>query len=253
MAEIHWHLRRLILAETAARAERRRDRLVQDDEKDARQEAGKLHELEPYVAGKLGLVWLHDSPVKFEQVIGFLQQIDEEVQQEGFQDEGPAFLKCLYGHQPGNRGLKLITAYEICLKEQHAALELSDKASSQETENAGTGGSQPARAGDSELARAGAADTLEDRPPGFYRAEFHKLIAGEIAWFKEHEARYLLARAELKVARTEAALELDQRSRMSLLNQERLERLFERKWKFLNRYRRGGSAGTRRLAASGML
>ena len=100
MAQIHWHLRRLICGGTGARADNRRHRQALDDAAEARLHAGQLNDLEPIVASEVGLVGLNDSPVKFEQIIGFLQQIDEQVQQEGFQAEGPAFLKCLYGRRP---------------------------------------------------------------------------------------------------------------------------------------------------------
>ena len=55
-------------------------------------------------------------------------------------------------------------------------------------------------------------------------------------------AHYLQARAHIKIVRTEAALELDEKSKVSLINQERLERLFERKWKLLSTYRKSRTA-----------
>ena len=234
MAEIHWHLRRLIRGEAGQRADHRCRQQVLDDELDARQEAGKLHELEPWVAKKLGLVWLRDSPVKFQQVIDFLRMIDQEVQQKGFQGAGPAFLKCLYGSQPGLRGLKLIAGYEVCLKDERAAIQLVDKLDRGETEDAG--------ATDSEGGCGDALDAADVNPPGSYRAEFHKLIADEIAWFEQRAARHLQALADIKIVRTEAALEIDEKSRVSLINQERLERLFDRKWKLLTAYRKSRTA-----------
>ncbi len=63
MAEIHWHLRLLILGEISTRARNRRRQQALDDAEDARLEAGQLHVLEPSVArGGLGLVGLNDSP-----------------------------------------------------------------------------------------------------------------------------------------------------------------------------------------------
>jgi hypothetical protein len=83
---------------------------------------------------------------------------------------------------------------------------------------------------------------VASKPSTDYRAEFHKLMREEIAWLEERAALDRQARAELKVPRTEASLELDEKDRISLVNQERLERVFERKWKFLVQYRKGRSA-----------
>jgi hypothetical protein len=198
------------------------------------------------MVGERGLVGLTDSPPKFQQIIGLLQQIDEEVQQKGFQDAGPAFLRSLYGKNLSYRALKLITAYEVCRKEERAATGAEEPADDVET-GVATGvengpGIEDAGTSDAEQAYNDAVDAdkaaADLKAPIDYRAEFHKLMADEIDWFEERAARDRQSRAELEVPRTEAALELDEKSRVSLVNQERLERIFERKWKFLVRYRR---------------
>jgi hypothetical protein len=234
MAEAHWHLRRLIRGEAGARADSRRHRQALDDAAAARLEAGQLNDLEPIVAGTVGLVGLKDSPPKFQQIIEFLQQIDEEVQQKGFQDEGPSLLKCLYGKNPGYRGLRLITAYEVCLGEQQPAATGEEQADDVEGEDGG--------ATYEETADGNAIDAAGSKGSIDYRAEFHKLIADEIDWCEERAARDRQARAELRAPRIEGALEIDHKSRLSLMNQDRLERGFERKWKLLLRYRESRTA-----------
>jgi hypothetical protein len=70
MAEVHWRIRRMILAETAARAKNQRQHQALNEAATARLEAGELHVLELFVArGGLGLVGLNDSPVTFRQII----------------------------------------------------------------------------------------------------------------------------------------------------------------------------------------
>lgn len=199
MAEIHWRLSRVILGETAKRAINRRSSQARDEEADARMEAGRLQELEPFVMSELGMVGLHDSPPKFARVIECLQAIDNMVQEQGFPSEGPAYLKIIYGQRPGLRGMTLTCAYESFRAEESAG-----------------------------KVEASAAN----------RAKFHELMADEIAWFEERAARDRQARAEMKAPRTEAGLDLSEEKGTSLLNQERLERRFERKWRLLVRYRR---------------
>lgn len=199
MAEIRWRLQLMILGDMARRALHRREKQARDEETDARMEAGRLQELEPSLISELGMAGLHDSPPKFARLIPCLQAVDTLVQEQGFPSEGPAYLKIIYGQRPGLRGTALIHAYEAFSQE----------------EKAGT-------------AEASAAN----------RAKFHGLMTGEIAWFEERAARDRQARAEMKVPRTEAGLDLPEEKGTSVLNQERLERRFERKWRLLVRYRR---------------
>lgn len=199
MAEIHWRLRRMIRGETAELAVKRRERQSEREEIDARMAAGNLHPLEPSVVAQVGLVGLHDSPAKFMQIIEFLKALDAVIQNEGFPGAGKAFFATIYGREPGPRG----EAVMGCFKRFH----------------------EDEKAGRSEVSAAN-------------RAEFHRLLETEIAWFEHHAARDRQARAELQPARDAAPLAATKDSAAAMMYLERLERRFERKWKLLRAYRK---------------
>jgi hypothetical protein len=223
MADIHWRLRRMIRGETAVRARDRRQQQANDEEREASMAAGRLHELEPALAGTVGIVGLHDSPPKFVRVIEVLKAIGEMVQLEGFPGEGTAFLKTLYGRHPGSRGSVLLEVYGRFHEHEH---EREKGFHEHEKDVPG---------------ETSAAD----------RAAFQQLIDAEIAWFEERAARDRQARAEMEAPRIEAALANSRRdSAAAMLYQERLERRFDRKWKLLMQYRRsqGAREGRERIA-----
>lgn len=97
MVDLHWHLRRMLRGQTANEALHRREEKAQEEARAAAVEHGKLHELEPFIAAKLGFVGLNDSPAKFYRVIESLKAIGQMVQLGGFTAESVAFLQSLYG------------------------------------------------------------------------------------------------------------------------------------------------------------
>jgi hypothetical protein len=211
MAEIHWRLRRLIRAEAAAQATRRREQQAEREEQDAKNDAGRLHDLEPYTIPELGFAGLHDSPPKFARILQILGALRMFVEGAGFAQEHTDYLRAVYGsHNPGLRAKQLMGKYQRCLEEQNSAGEETRQAN---------------------------------------RAAFLRELDAEIAWFEERAARDRQARAELQVPRTEAELLKADYNQTAFMNyQEMLERRFERKWKLLMRHRKARQAAEEREA-----
>jgi len=213
MVEIHWRLRRQIRAEASYVAAHRRERMAEADELAAKMDAGRLHELEPYVASALGLAGLKDSPPKFFRILELLTVMREVVREQGFAGQYAIYLQTIYGKEAGIRGRNLTQLYRTCVKEQESGNDADRKLN---------------------LAMF-----------------FHELDA-EIAWFEARAASDRQARAELVVPRREAELlksKLDPDKVMRY--QERLERRFERKWKLLMSHRRACQAAEAREALAG--
>jgi hypothetical protein len=209
MADIHWRLRRLIRAEAAAQATRRREQQALREEEDAGREAGRLNELEPYTISTLGLAGLRDSPPKFARILQILGAVRMIVDGEGFAEEYVVYLQTVYGsNNPGLRGRHLMGEYRRFCKEQ-----ASTDAATREAN----------------------------------RTAFLHELEAEIAWFNERSARDRQARAELKIPRLEAELlKADYNQATFMLYQETLERRFERKWKLLRRHRTARRAEERK-------
>jgi len=199
LAEIHWHLRRLIRAEAANQAKHRRERMARREELDAAEEAGKLHDLARYLVGKLGFAGLHDSPGKFERVIEFLRYVAASLEAYGFQDlKAEECLHCVYGGlNAGLQGTTLISNYHSWRQEE---------------------------------------ESWDDATKQQHREEYLTLLNQQIAWFEERAARHSQARAELKAPNADCGL-VDGTPDNAVAHQERLERSFERKWKLLMAYR----------------
>ena len=117
----------------------------------------------------------------------------------GFQGEVVVYLQQLYGRNPGRRAAKVMNIYDRCYQ-------------GRETANA--------------------AETEANQ------AVFQEAIADEIAWFERRAASYFQAQTELRVPTLEAELvEIEQDPAKTAVYHERLERVFERKWRLLMDYR----------------
>src|SRR5215472_5190913 len=112
MADIHWRLRRMIRGEAGAQGQRRGDRKMREEEIEALFEAGKFHDLMPHIVATLGFAGMRDSPLKFRRILEMLRVIADLVRYGGFQDEVPAYLKQLYGVNPGERARNLMRVHE---------------------------------------------------------------------------------------------------------------------------------------------
>src|SRR5271169_5847905 len=121
MADVHWRIRRMVRGEAAAQAKRRRERKTLEEEREARYESGKFHDLERATIPTLGFVGLQDSPVKFQNVLEILKTIGELVRYGGFQGEVVVYLQQLYGHNPGRRAAKVMNIYDRCYQERELA------------------------------------------------------------------------------------------------------------------------------------
>ena len=119
MAEVRWRLGRVIGAETAVQAKRRRERQARREQKEAFHAEGKLDHLEPQIAERLGLAGLDDSPEKFARILLMLRWVHAYVQQEGFGEEGGKLLELVYGDlNQGLVGQGLITCYKELVEEE---------------------------------------------------------------------------------------------------------------------------------------
>jgi hypothetical protein len=201
MADIHWRLRRMIRAEAAAQATRRREQLALRDEEEAKNNAGRMHDLEPFTISDLGLAGLKDSPPKFARILQILKALQTYVEGIGFAGEYVVYLQTVYGpNNPGLRGRHLILEYKRFCEQESTADAATREAN---------------------------------------RAAFLQDLAAEIAWFEERAARDREARAELEIPRREAELLNAGRDPAKLVHyHEALEACFERKWKLLERHRR---------------
>src|SRR5215469_2547228 len=121
MADVHWRIRRMVRGEAAAQAKRRRERKTVEEEKQARYDSGKFHDLERATIPTLGFVGLPDSPVKFENVLDILRTIGGLVRYGGFQGEVVVYLQQLYGRNPGRRAAKVMNIYDRCYQERETA------------------------------------------------------------------------------------------------------------------------------------
>jgi hypothetical protein len=200
MAEIHWHLRRMLRGEAAAQAARRREYLADHEESEAKIEAGRLHDLEPFTVSTLGFAGLHDSPAKFQRILQILEALHLFVSGEGFMGEGVVYLKTIYGsHNPGLRAKRFISEYQRCCDQQESADAATREAN---------------------------------------RAAFLQDLEAEIAWFEHRAASNRQARADLEIPHTEAQLlKAGYDMARVMFYQEALERQFERKWQLLRRHR----------------
>jgi hypothetical protein len=199
MADIHWRIRRMVRGEAGVQAKHRRRLKTQAQELAARYESGKFHDVERATIPTLGFVGLQDTPVKFRRILDMLRTLAELVRHGGFQSEVVVYLKQLYGHNPSERARELMNTYDRCLEE-----------------------SQTADAAQMEANQAAFQEAVED----------------EIAWFEKHAAAHLQGRAEIWAPMLEAELlnpEFDP-GKVSIYH-ERLERVFEKKWRFLMDYR----------------
>ena len=82
-------------------------------------------------------------------------------------------------------------------------------------------------------------------------AAFQEAIADEIAWFERRAASHLQARAELRVPLLEAELlKAEQDPARIAVYHERLERVFERKWRLLMDYASAREPASNKCRAS---
>jgi len=202
MADIRWRLGRLIRAEAAAQGRHRLEKKLEQAERDAAYDAGKLHDLDRFILEGLGYFGLHDSPAKFDHILNFLKAIAIFVHEEGFCSEGVAYLQTIYGSSnEGARPREMIALYKKAAKEQQ----------SQEPD----------------AARLQSA-----------RKEFQGMLREEISWWEQRAAVYHQTRADLKAPRTDSEMLYAPGGPLNtVLCAEALERMFERKWFLLLRYR----------------
>lgn len=214
MADIHWRLRRMIRAEAAAQATRRREQQALREEEDAKSDIGRLNELEPFTISHLGLSGLKDSPPKFARILQILRALRMVVEAEGFAGEYVVYLQTVYGpNNPGLRGRHLMLEYKRLAEEE----KLADAANREAVRAAG-------------------------------RAAFLQDLEAEIAWFEQRAARDRQVRIELEVPRTEAELLKAECDPTKLVYyHEALERRFERKWRLLRRHRRAAERAAEKI------
>jgi len=202
MADIRWRLGRLIRAEAAAQGRHRLEKKLEQAEKDAAYDAGKLHDLDRFILRGLGYFGLHDSPAKFDHIINFLKAIGIFVHEHGFCAEGAAYLQTIYGSgNEGERARSMIILYKKAAQEQQSK--------------------------EPDAARLQSA-----------RREFQEILREEIAWWEQRAAIYHQTRADLKAPRTDSEMLYAPGGALNtVLCAEALERMFERKWFLLLRYR----------------
>jgi hypothetical protein len=199
MADIHWRIRRMVRGEAGVQAKQRRQRKSHEQALDARYRSGKFGDLERTTIPTVGFAGLQDSPVKFDRILGILRTLAEVVRHEGFQSEVVVYLQQLYGCNTSERARTVISLYDRCLKV-------------------------------SQTADAAEMEALQ--------AAFQEAMADEIAWWENVAADHLQGRAELRAPVLEAELLNSGISPTGIATyHERMERLFERKWRMLMDYR----------------
>jgi len=202
LADIHWRLGRMIGAESAAQGERRLERKAQREQDEAAMAAGKMGDIERFLISKTGLDSLKDSPLKFEHILGFLQALGIFLHEEGFKGEGVCYLQMIYGvMNPGLRGKHLIDSYQRGAQEEKLPETPAERLAAN-------------------------------------RARFLASLKEEIERYRLRTASDRRVRADLEAPRTDAEILNTERdpARMALY-QERLERVFARKWRLLEEYR----------------
>ncbi len=115
MARTQWRLERVLHAESACLAHRRRKFSNDQRRALASEDLGARAALGMLTIQKLGYAGLNESEGKYESILLVLRSVHAMVEEEGYSEEGREFLEGVYGPQPGP-GKRLFLADYKALK-----------------------------------------------------------------------------------------------------------------------------------------
>lgn len=128
LAELRWNQQRLLRAEDARLADRRRKLEIEQEQRAASESKGTADSAAKLIMRSNGMAAVPDSNYKFDLILGLLWDARARVEISGFDENVLASLRFIYGPEPGFVGGGLISGCERGLAEQEEQDEMAREA-----------------------------------------------------------------------------------------------------------------------------